>query len=381
MTPTTAATCFAPAERSTAEDIKKARIILSSHEVPAILNAVPVISMVLDTNRQVVFGNKKFLEAAGIKDLDEALGKRPGEAFRCVHAHKTPGGCGTTEFCSQCGAVRSILLGIEGRQNIQECSIRREHDGHEEALDLRVSSAPFSLDGLPFVIFSISDVSHEKRRRALERIFFHDILNTVGGLRGLLDYLREEAPEELRADADLIHHTISQLAEEIVYQKQLLAAESNELETNAITLRSRDILDIVRRTFASSDEARGKHLVVDPGAADLLFQSDFALLRRVLGNMVKNALEASEPGQTVTMGCRAGEGTITLWVANPAFIPRSAQLRVFNRSFSTKGPGRGLGTYSIKLLTERYLDGRADFESHRETGTEFRVTLPHEPIC
>jgi signal transduction histidine kinase len=51
-------------------------------------------------------------------------------------------------------------------------------------------------------------------------------------------------------------------------------------------------------------------------------------------------------------------------------------MRIFSRSFSTKGVGRGLGTYSIKLLTERYLGGRADFVSNREDGTVFRVRLP-----
>jgi sensor histidine kinase regulating citrate/malate metabolism len=36
-------------------------------------------------------------------------------------------------------------------------------------------------------------------------------------------------------------------------------------------------------------------------------------------------------------------------------IPKDVQLQLFQRSFSTKGMGRGWGTYSIRLLTERYL--------------------------
>jgi signal transduction histidine kinase len=46
---------------------------------------------------------------------------------------------------------------------------------------------------------------------------------------------------------------------------------------------------------------------------------------------------------------------------------------VFQRSFSTKGTGRGLGTYSIKLLTERYLGGRVWFESAEGHGTTFHA--------
>jgi signal transduction histidine kinase len=47
------------------------------------------------------------------------------------------------------------------------------------------------------------------------------------------------------------------------------------------------------------------------------------------------------------------------------------------RSFSTKGGrGRGLGTYSVRLLTERHLGGQVDFRSVPEEGTTFFVRLP-----
>ncbi len=37
---------------------------------------------------------------------------------------------------------------------------------------------------------------------------------------------------------------------------------------------------------------------------------------------------------------------------------------------------RGLGTYSVKLLTERYLGGAVTFTSTQEEGTTFRVCYP-----
>jgi len=67
---------------------------------------------------------------------------------------------------------------------------------------------------------------------------------------------------------------------------------------------------------------------------------------------------------------------IRFWVNNPNFMPREVQLQVFQRSFSTKGAGRGLGTYSIKLLTERYLKGMVSFSTSPETGTTFQAWYP-----
>ncbi len=107
--------------------------------------------------------------------------------------------------------------------------------------------------------------------------------------------------------------------------------------------------------------------------------SDRTLLARVLCNLIKNALEACRAGQTVTVGCARPGDAIEFWVHNPGVMPREVQLQVFQRSFSTKGAGRGLGTYSIKLLTERYLHGRVSFTSTADQGTTFKVHYPLAP--
>ncbi|MBM3132840.1 MAG: ATP-binding protein, partial [Chloroflexi bacterium] len=73
------------------------------------------------------------------------------------------------------------------------------------------------------------------------------------------------------------------------------------------------------------------------------------------------------------------DGGVRFWVHNPTFMPREAQLQVFNRSFSTKGQGRGLGTYSMKLLTERYLKGKIGFDSSETGGTTFWAWYPATP--
>ena len=102
------------------------------------------------------------------------------------------------------------------------------------------------------------------------------------------------------------------------------------------------------------------------------------LLRRVLGNMLKNALEATPPGKAVSLSCSSDQGTVTFSVHNPKPMPRDVQLQIFQRSFSTKGSGRGIGTYSMKLFTERYLGGTVHFTVSEEEGTTFRVSLPRD---
>jgi signal transduction histidine kinase len=141
-------------------------------------------------------------------------------------------------------------------------------------------------------------------------------------------------------------------------------------------VHSLELLYRIIRQFHSHSVAKGKELIVDPAAEHFTFVSDPVLLRRVLINLVKNALEAVEEGATVKLGAYSDRDSVYLTVHDVAVMPSEIQLNVFSRSFSTKGIGRGLGTYSIKLISEKYLRGQASFISNAEVGTQFTVRYP-----
>ena len=104
--------------------------------------------------------------------------------------------------------------------------------------------------------------------------------------------------------------------------------------------------------------------------------TDEVLLGRVIGNLIKNALEASASGQTVTVAFENKRQPLFA-IHNPSVMPEAVQLQMFQRSFSTRrGRGRGIGSYSVKLLTEKYLKGKVWFVSRETEGTTFFVALP-----
>jgi len=371
-------TFFARPERLDVHLIKDEYAILQRHFIAQTLDALPVITLLLNDFRQIVLANAQTLRVTGA-GFDDIIGKRPGEAFGCVHAKDGPGGCGTSRFCSRCGAVRSIILGLEGQKNVQDCNLLRMAGKGVEALDLQVSSSPIEVEGRAYVLFCIQDLSDQKRRRTLERLFFHDMLNTVGGLRGLAEILSQDVPAPLKEDAGFIHSTLTQLTEELLAQKDLLAAENNELTPVFTLIRSRSVLDWAARMGASLSQSGGKTLEVAPYSDDVEFTNDPTLVRRVLGNMVKNALEASRPGEAVKLFCRLEGGGVRFTVTNPAVMSEDVRLRVFKRNFSTKGLGRGLGTYGMKILSERYMSGNVSFTSRAPEGTAFHLYLPLDP--
>lgn len=112
---------------------------------------------------------------------------------------------------------------------------------------------------------------------------------------------------------------------------------------------------------------------------NIRLQTDALLVSRVLGNMIINALEASAEGDTVKLTTLVETAHITWEIWNSAFIPADIQKRVFQRHFSTKANfGRGLGTFSMKLFGERYLNGKVTFTSTEADGTTSRFRLPKE---
>jgi len=368
-------TDFLPAERTSQEAVlNQSRYFMDVPLVFELLHAVPEIVLVLNQQRQIVFSNQALPRALGVTEKESFTGLRPGEALRCVHAFETSQGCGTTEFCRTCGAAQAIVSSLREDKAITECRIVQRNG---TALDLRVWATPLRMNGEAFTVLAVEDISHEKRRQVLEQIFFHDILNTAGAIMGHAELLSEiDEPEMAARITQVIFEASRHLVEEIKGQRDVSAAEDGELTVRPLPFHSLDLLQGLRVLYAAHDVAHERHIAIAPQTHDVTLVSDRVLLERVLGNMVKNALEACAPDQTVTLSCQADHLQVWFEVHNPACMPREVQLQVFQRSFSTKGRGRGLGTYTMKLLSERYLGGTVAFTTSPNQGTTFRATYP-----
>ena len=137
-----------------------------------------------------------------------------------------------------------------------------------------------------------------------------------------------------------------------------------------------EILESVVELYRHHTVARGRTIEASAAQAGEL-ETDPVLLRRVIGNLVKNALEAIPEGATVTVEGELQDGQAVFRVRNPGVIPEAVQKQIFQRSFSTKGtPGRGIGTHSVRLLTENCLGGKVWFDSRAPEGTVFTVVIP-----
>jgi signal transduction histidine kinase len=367
------ATYHAPPGRLTSQDVARRAVALGDLAgLTALLDAMPDWVMLLNEQRQIVFGNRALRDFAGERAGGRLLGLRPGELLSCRQAGLAPSGCGTGEACRTCGSVNAILGALAGDSVMRECRVSA---AAVTAYDLRIWASPFRWQTDHYALVVAVDIGNEKRREVLERIFFHDLLNTAGSLYGLSELIHSDPASAGEFKDDLLE-TAETLVNEIRTQRLLLAAESNELPVSIRPAQSRHLLESALQGYRHDSLANGRHLAIAPHSAAFTIHTDETLLHRVLGNLLKNALEASRPGDTVELGAAELADQFVFSCHNPQAIPREIQLQLFQRSFSTKGPGRGIGTYSIRLLTERYLGGTVALTSAPETGTRFELSFP-----
>jgi len=309
---------------------------------------------------------------------EHPLGLRPGEVFGCVNSNKTEGGCGTHEFCRECGAVNAILEALEGKPSKKECRITSMHGDQLVAYDLSVKAYPFNFDNINNILVSILDISDKKRREILERTFFHDVLNSAAGLHGASFLMvRKYCPEgsEMFEKANTIYSSTNSLIEEIKTQQIIMAAENHELQLHGSMIELSNLLNEAVEPV-KNNQGLTQCRIVTSYSTDTSFISDASLLRRVLINMIKNAVEESSPEDHVTVKAVVDKDKILFSVNNPKHMDESVKRQIFQRSFSTKGKCRGIGTYSMKLLGENYLKGKIWFESSESSGTTFYFELP-----
>jgi hypothetical protein len=373
---------FAPPSRASDSSLRKmAGYCLHNPISKAIIESVEGFVLILNEQRQVLATNQDVLAALNVPNSEYLRGLRPGEIFGCIHSTETPNGCGTSHSCSTCGAVISILASQAlGRPSKGECLMTIRKNDVYEACEFSVRSTPLVLESHNLTIFVLHDISGAKRRDALENIFIHDLNNIITGLNGWSEILTR-SPDDAGSIAQKIVGLSTQLTREVQNQHLLIQAERGELTVTLHIVTVAEILEGVRSYFSGYPPAKAEQIDINPHDSDVKINTSSPLLTRILANMVKNAIEATEPPGRVNVRFELRQGGGCFVVHNPGEIPENVALQIFKRSFSTKSShGRGLGTYSMKLFGERYLGGTVDFSSSQSEGTSFFITLPAETL-
>jgi signal transduction histidine kinase len=217
----------------------------------------------------------------------------------------------------------------------------------------------------------IQNVSHELRT-PLGIIHGHAELLALGAL-GELESRQRESVEIITRRVRMLIDLVNDLT-------AMLAAETQELR--------REIINPTHLLVSMLDEYRlqahqvGVALKAEIAEDVPAIKGDLTHLRRLVDNLVSNALKFTPPEGTVTLRLwREANGVIMEVADTGVGIPEEQLSRVFERFFQVDGKatrrqgGTGLGLALVKEIAEAHR-GEVSVTSELGVGTTFRIVLP-----
>lgn len=108
----------------------------------------------------------------------------------------------------------------------------------------------------------------------------------------------------------------------------------------------------------------------------MLFSLDPVHIRRVLDNLIRNAMEAMPDGGDINLITMLHDGDFVLSLSDTGTgIPEEIIPNLFKTLFTTKTKGMGLGLAFCKRAVEAH-GGSISVESRVGEGTKFTFTIP-----
>jgi two-component system phosphate regulon sensor histidine kinase PhoR len=252
-----------------------------------------------------------------------------------------------------------------------------------------VSATPFpGEEGRVGAVLSFHDVTERRRLDRVRRDFVanasHELRTPLTSIRGFVEALEDGAVEEpstarrflgkIRTHAERMGALVADLLE-------LSRLESGERPPQWETFQPAEVAEDALASV--EDLARAKNVAVahrDQGAPAV--ESDADRLRRILDNLMENAVKYTPGGGTVEIVSRSVPGAAVLQVADDGPGIAAEHLgRIFERFYrvdkarSREMGGTGLGLAIVKHLAES-IGATVSVHSTVGKGTTFTVTVP-----
>lgn len=275
------------------------------------------------------------------------------------------------------GGVAVSLMDITDRVRAS-----RELEEAKRDLELRVDERTRDLMGLNEQLRRASDAAQQANlgKTRFLAAASHDLLQPLNAARLFLSSLSER---ELDHDSGEL---VGRVDTSLRAVEDLLAGllDISKLDAGGVEPQIEDfpideLLQALGTEFAAVAEDRDIELRVVASAH--FVRSDRRLLRRILQNLLSNALRYTPPGGRVLIGCRGGGDRLKLEVRDTGpGIPedmREAVFREFHRLSHGESQEQGLGLgLAIVERIARMLGHVIELRSDAGQGSTFAVTVP-----
>lgn len=200
----------------------------------------------------------------------------------------------------------------------------------------------------------------------------HEIKNPLIMIGGFARQLHKKAADEKDgAKLKIIVDEVERLENLLSGLRDLYRSKQLNLATVSLNVFLREVFELA----ASSSHNCGIEVVLEVGE-DALVEIDREKMKQVLLNLVKNSIEASPQGSTVTISTEIDENMAQVVVTDTGEgIPQEIQKRMFFPFFTTKEQGTGLGLSISKRIVEDHPGCSFDIKSSEGAGTVARIGI------
>ncbi len=205
----------------------------------------------------------------------------------------------------------------------------------------------------------------------------HDIRNPLQSIEGALFLVKEELDSLPESEAK---KNMRELVEEIDAQKIYINKIVSDLQDYARPLKPEledaDVGALIRDSLSLITIPKEITLTVAVEEQMPLLRVDSTMLKRVLTNLIINAVQAMPKGGNLTIQALKQKDSALISVKDTGTgIPEEVKPRLFQPLQTTKSKGQGLGLAVCKRLVEAH-SGTISFESQTGKGTTFTIKLP-----
>jgi heavy metal sensor kinase len=231
-------------------------------------------------------------------------------------------------------------------------------------------------------LLSRLDQSFETMRRFVADAS-HELRTPIAVIRGEADVALSQprTPGEYRESLATILDEARRLSRLVDDLLNLARADAGHVRLQTQDFYLNELLAECCRSVNTLAAARQLALRCEAGA-DLQFTGDEALLRRLIVNLLDNAIRYTPPGGTVTASLASCNGNAELRIADTGIgIPSADVPHIFERFYragearSRQDGGFGLGLAIVKWIAESH-GGAVACTSAPSQGSAFTVTLP-----
>jgi signal transduction histidine kinase len=204
----------------------------------------------------------------------------------------------------------------------------------------------------------------------------HDIRNPLQAIVGEL-YLAKDGLVSLpESDAkQALKENVFMIEEQVEYINKIVT-DLQDFAKPLIPCKEEVHLETVVKSVLPTINIPENIQVVYSPETEPRFIADSAYIKRIVQNLVSNAVQAMPRGGKLTLQTRRENNTAILTVEDTGVgIPEEAKTRLFQPLFTTKSKGQGFGLAVCKRLVES-MNGTITFESEEGKGTKFTVKLP-----